>query len=121
MRTVEIVVEGDSETARVAANRALESRKFRLSWEDQWTAIAERGNKTVNALAGAFAQYFKVGLKLMSGNPGEVVLRFEQQSTGAMGGVIGMRRSTKNMGSLKDELATAFQEQGVLVSVNETK
>ncbi len=38
-----------------------------------------------------------------------------------MGGVIGMRRSTKNMESLKDELATAFQEQGVLVSVNETK
>jgi hypothetical protein len=32
-----------------------------------------------------------------------------------------MRRSTKNMESLKDELATAFQEQGVLVSVNETK
>ncbi len=29
MRTVEIVVKGDSETARVAANRALESRKFR--------------------------------------------------------------------------------------------
>jgi len=53
MRTVEIVVKGDSETARVAANRALESRKFRLSWEDQWTATAERGNKTVNALAGA--------------------------------------------------------------------
>jgi hypothetical protein len=57
----------------------------------------------------------------MSGNPGEVVLRFEQQSTGAMGGVIGMRRSTKNMESLKEELATALQEQGVLVSVNETK
>jgi len=121
MRIVEIVVKGNSDSARAAANQALESRKFRLGWEDPWTATAERGNKTANALAGALAQYFKVGLKLMTGNPGEVVLRFEQQSTGTMGGLVGMRRSTKNMQSLRDELTTAFQEQGVLVSVNETK
>ena len=119
MKAIEMAVKGDPAFARQVAGQALESRKFRITWHDEWTATAERGNKVANALAGALAQYFKVGLILMSTQPGETVVRFERQSRGFMGGAIGARRTTKNMEQLRDEVAQQFQQQGVLNWVRE--
>lgn len=121
MRSIDIVIRCEPAAAKEAATSALESRKFRINWKDDWTAVAERGNKIANALAGAFAQYFKVGLSLHSGSPGETIVHFEQSSSGAMGGVIGVKRTRKNMETLRDEVSAAFQDKGLLVSVNENK
>jgi hypothetical protein len=119
MKSIDIVIRCEPDAGRQAATSALESRKFRLDWKDEWSATAERGNKIANALAGALAQYFKVNLSLHSGSPGETIVRFEQASTGAMGGLIGVKRVRKNMTQLRDEVSTAFQEKGLLVAVNE--
>ena len=121
MRSVDIVVTGDPASAREAAVRALEARKFKLSWEHEWSGSAERGSKVLNAVAGALAQYFKVGLKIFSGTPGEVVVRFERQSSGWMGGGIGAMRTNKNLDRLRDEVSTAFRDQGILIRVTEQK
>lgn len=121
MRTVDITVTGDPASARAAAVQALEARKFRITWEHEWSGTAERGSKVLNVVAGALAQYFKVGLKIFSGTPGEVVVRFERQSSGWMGGGIGEMRTNRNMDRLRDEVAAAFREQGILVGVAEQK
>ena len=111
----DFVLQGDPTHAKATVQQALEGRKFRLTWHDDWTATAERGNKVANALAGAAAQYFKVGVAIRSAADGNSVLRVERQSTGWMGGAIGASRTTKNLDVLRDELDTAFRDAGVLV------
>ena len=111
----DFTLQGDPAHAKVAVQQALEGRKFRLTWHDDWTATAERGNKVANALAGAAAQYFKVGVAIRSAAEGNSVLRVERQSTGWMGGAIGASRTTKNLDGLRDELDTAFRASGVLI------
>ena len=120
MRTIDISVQVDPSNAKQEAIRALEARKFRLTWQDEWSGTAERGSKVANALAGALAQYFKVGLRIFTGPSGEVVVRFEQESRGLMGGGIGAMRTKRNMNSLRDEVSASFRERGILIGVSET-
>jgi hypothetical protein len=121
MNAVDIAIKGDSTAAREAAIKALEARKFRLEWHDDWTATAERGSKVLNAVAGALAQYFKVGLRVMTTEQGETVVRFEKQSKGYMGGAIGAARTRKNMERLRDDVKNSFEQQGILAWVKEHK
>jgi len=86
-------------------------------WADDWTAVAERGNKVANAFAGAAAQYCKVGVAIRSADTGHSILRVERQSSGWAGGAIGASRTTKNLDQLKQELESSFGTAGVLVAV----
>jgi hypothetical protein len=120
VKTVTLTVVGDANRARATAAQALEDRTFRVSWSDDWSAIAERGNKVANALAGAAAQYMKVLVSLHSGDePGHTVIRLEKGSSGAMGGAIGVSRTTKNLIAVRDQLVETFQAAGVLIGVAE--
>ena len=116
---IDFVVSGDPQTARATVERALGDRKFRITWQDDWSGVAERGSKFANFMVGAFAQYFKVGVQLMSAGPGETTVRIERQSSGMMGGAIGASRVRNNMASLHDELDATFRAAGVLQRVSE--
>ncbi len=116
---VEFALQGDPARAKSTAIQALESRKFKMTWTDEWTGFAERGSKIANALLGAFAQYFKVGLSVRSAEGGTSIVRVEKTSKGMMGGAIGMARTNKNMNSLRDELQATFANAGVLQGTNE--
>jgi hypothetical protein len=119
--TIDLVVVGDPARAKATAAAALGARTFRLTWTDEWSATAERGNKVANVFLGALAQYFKVGVRVMAApTPGQSVVRLEKQSSGWAGGAIGANRTKKNLVTLRDELAGAFQQAGVLVGVQET-
>lgn len=111
----DFTLRGDPAHARATVQQALETRKFRLTWHDEWTATAERGNKVTNAVAGAATQYFKVGVAIRSGAEGNSVMRIERQSSGWMGGAIGASRTTKNLDNLSDDLAATFGAAGVLL------
>ncbi len=119
MAYVDFIVAGDPAMARATAEQALTSRKFRITWNDDWTATAERGSKIGNILAGALAQYFKIGVQLRSLQPGETVIRVESQSSGLAGGAIGMARTKSNFASLRTELEAIFGSAGVLRGVQE--
>jgi hypothetical protein len=119
IKYIDFLVTGDPAAARATAQKALEARKFEVTWHDEWTATAERGTKTANLLIGAFAQYFKVGLRLMSTEPGETTVRIERQSSGWMGGAISVARTNKNLASLRGELESTFAGAGVLRSISE--
>jgi len=116
---VDFLVVGDPTAARATAEQALVSRNFRVAWSDPWTATAERGSKVANALAGAFAQYFKVGVRLTAAQPGLTTVRIERQSSGAMGGLVGVSRVRRNLGALRSELEATFNAAGVLRGVSE--
>jgi hypothetical protein len=120
MDTIDLVVTGDPARAKATAVAALEARGFRFQWDDEWAGTAEKGNKHLNVVAGALAQYFKVGVRIMTApEPGHSIVRLEKQSTGWAGGAIGASRTKKNVSTLRDELAGAFQQAGVLVAVHE--
>jgi len=112
----EFTLQGDPARARATIEQALESRKFRLSWQDDWSATAERGNKIANAIVGAAAQYFKVGVTIRSGTEGNSILRVERQSSGWMGGAIGAARTTRNLERLHGELDATFNAANVLIA-----
>jgi hypothetical protein len=116
IRGCEFTLQGDPARVRATVQQALETRKFRLTWNDEWTATAERGSKVANALAGAAAQYFKVGVAIRSGSDGNSIMRVERQSSGWMGGAIGASRTTKNLEQLRDELAATFGAANVLIA-----
>ncbi len=119
VKYVDFKVSGDPARARATAERALTDRKFKISWQDEWSGTAERGNKTANVLLGAAAQYFAVGLQVRSAGPDETVIRIERLSTGWMGGAIGASRTTKNMSGLATELESTFKSAGVLLDVTQ--
>jgi hypothetical protein len=112
----EFTLQGDPARVRATVQQALEARKFRLTWHDEWTATAERGNKVANAVVGAAAQYFKVGVTIRSGSDGNSIMRVDRQSSGWMGGAIGASRTTKNLERLRDELNATFDAANVLVA-----
>jgi hypothetical protein len=117
-KSVDFLVTGDPVVARVTAEQALMANGFKVTWHDDWTATAERGSKVGNALAGAFAQYFQVGVRLMSVQTGETTVRLERQSSGMMGGLVGMSRVRSNMTALTAQLQATFQAAGVLRGVS---
>lgn len=119
LKYVDFTVTGDPAMARATAEQALTSRKFRITWNDDWTATAEQGSKVGNLLVGSFAPYFKIGVQLRSLQPGETVIRVESQSSGMAGGAIGVVRTRKNFMSLRTELEATFQAAGVLCGVQE--
>jgi hypothetical protein len=117
-KSVDFLVTGDPVAARATAEQALVANGFRVTWHDGWTATAERGSKVGNALAGAFAQYFKVGVRLMSIQTGETTVRIQRQTSGFLGGWIGMIRVRRNMKVLCAQLQATFQAAGVLRGVS---
>jgi hypothetical protein len=119
IKYIDFTVTGDPVRAAATADQALVARKFRVTWQDQWTATAERGSKVANVIAGAAAQYFKVGVRIMSGDQGTTIIRIERQSSGWLGGAIGAARTTKNLERLRAELESTFSEAGVLHGVSE--
>ena len=76
---------GDPLAARATAEQALVERKFEVTWQDEWTGTAVRGSKALNLVAGALAQYFKVGVRLMAAGPGETIVRIDRESSGWTG------------------------------------
>jgi hypothetical protein len=110
---------GEPGRAKATVAQALEGRGFRMTWNDDWTAIAERGSKVGNVLAGAMAQYFKVGVQIRSAPEEQTVVVLDQLSSGWAGGAIGASRTKKNLRRLGEELTQSFQDAGMLVNKSE--
>ncbi|MCL2780610.1 MAG: hypothetical protein FWD74_03810 [Actinomycetia bacterium] len=117
--TVDFVVTGDPQRAQATVVTALAAAQFRLTWESPWSGVAERGNKTMNFLFGAFAQYFKVDMQLTDAGDGRTVVRVVRSNSGAMGGVAGVARIRKQFAAVASALEHAFRGAGVLVARND--
>jgi hypothetical protein len=111
---VDFILIGDPVIARNTVQNALESRGFHLNWSDPWTGVAERGSKAANVLAGALAQYMRVDFQVRDAGDGQTTFRISKASTGAMGGLVGVARTRKNLAALRAELEGTFTRAGVL-------
>lgn len=117
MDVVEFIVSGDAARAKATVVEALQQRRFRLKWSGEWDAVAERGNKVLNVLFGAFAQYFKVDVQIRTAPDGNGLIHIDKGSKGYMGGAVGAHRTSKNFDGLAADLQATFANAGVLLNV----
>ena len=119
VEVADIAVRLDPAAARDAVVREFSGRGFRISFQDGWNAVAERGRKGMNFVFGAFAQYYCVGVTVFTGPGGETVIRLLRAPTNLFtgGGLIGKARVSGAFAKITNELIAAFTQQGVLVGV----
>ena len=120
MAVHEFLVSGDSESARDLAASALADRGLSLEWSDDWTARASKGNVVVNLLAGAFAQSYRLDLRVRStdgvdGGPDATIVTVEMLGRGLAGGIWGAKKTRTFFRDLRDDLAARYSSQGRLV------
>jgi hypothetical protein len=109
-KEINFTVPGDPEAVRATVAQVLTSRGFTLTWQDDSTAIAVRGSRVANVLVGALAQCFKVGVRIVAGQPSETLVRIERLSSGWVGGFVGVGKTRRNLDSLHAELEVTFRQ-----------
>ncbi len=123
---IDFFVTGDSASARAAVEDALLEQQFHLTWQDDWTATAERGSKVENYLLGGMVKYLKIGVRIMSAQDGQSVVQLEAESSGPhagsgylVGQAIGNRQMADEMATLRSDLESVFTNAGVLRNIAE--
>lgn len=116
MSSYEFTLRGDAARARQTAADALQAREFVMHWSVDWTAKAVKGDKTKAVLLGAFAHYMEVGVAVRSLDEEHSVVRIDALTTGWMGGLWGVSKTTKQFAEVRDQLGATFDAAGVLVA-----
>lgn len=116
MSSYEFTLRGDALRARQTAADALQAHEFVMHWSDDWSAKAVKGDKTKAVLLGAFAHYMEVGVAVRSLDEEHSVVRIDALTSGWMGGLWGVSKTTKQFADVRDQLGTTFDAAGVLVA-----
>ena len=105
------------EQARDAITNVLEAHGFRLTFADEWTAVAQKGSKGMNVAFGAMAQYFEFGVQIFQDPGGETILRLSRNPVGYWGGLVGRARVAGTFGRIANEVITWLHQQGMLAGI----
>jgi hypothetical protein len=123
---IDFLVTGDPVAARTTTEATLFEQKFRLTWQDDWNASAERGSEGGNFLLGGLVTYLKLGLHIMSIAEDQFIVRLEAESSGNyvgqsawVGESMGKRHMDDEFETLRSVLESAFTAAGTLRSVTE--
>lgn len=113
----ELVLAGDPTRLRDGLQQLLLTRGWETRWDPTgWSGLATRGNKLLNFLFGAFAQYHEMTFAFTSRPDGSTALTIYRSGDGCMGGLYGMYKVKK---SFKETTATVehhFASAGALVA-----
>ncbi len=116
----DILVRAPPETVQNYVQQAFVANGFRVSWQSPQQGQAEKGSRGANIALGALAQYYSIDFNLVS-NPSGTALRLLQSNSGGFGGLLGMARVKRQFKDLSTSLASWFQQNGILLGVNEGK
>ena len=119
MKYVDVAVRLDAAAARDRAAHELSARGFTVKWDDDWSATAAKGSRVANLMLGGFAQRIEFGLRVMAVDAEVTVVRFEKRSSGWVGGYLGVRKTEKQLKSVRDDFARVFDSVGLLAGVSE--
>lgn len=118
MDAVSLTVNVDPGTARDTATGVLAALKFRLTWTDEWHAIAEKNSRKKAVWLGGFAPHVKVRVRVFAGGDGSTIVRMDPESLGVIGGVAGIVRTQRAYTNLVEKTTAAFTERGALAGVS---
>ncbi|MBK8977428.1 MAG: hypothetical protein IPM29_16070 [Planctomycetes bacterium] len=114
----EILVQGsDAEQLRGMLDDVFDQNRFRTAWSGARTGVAKKGNRAMNVLFGALAQYHEIGFELRPQGADRLAVRLQRQTSGFWGGLIGAANTKKRFRAVRDLLADHFEEHGILVEV----
>ena len=105
--------------ARNTVYATLENQGFALTHIDDWSADAERGSSGASVILGAFAgkkgRHVKLRVSCQSAPEGTVITLM-QGTSGASGGLIGVRQASALYSDIYNVVSLTFQNAGVLIS-----
>ena len=105
--------------ARNTVYATLENQGFALTHIDDWSADAERGSSGASVIFGAFAgkkgRHVKLRVSCQSA-PEVTVITLMQGTSGASGGLIGVRQASALYSDIYNVVSLTFQNAGVLIS-----
>lgn len=116
----DILVKAPLESVQSYVQQAFVANGFRVSWEGPQKGKAEKGSRGANIALGALAQYYAIDFGILPSSGG-TALRLLQANSGYAGGLLGASRVKKQFKNLSASLATWFQQNGILLGVNEGK
>ncbi|MFD0688201.1 hypothetical protein [Actinomadura fibrosa] len=113
---IRLQVTGPPDQARGLLEQTLQADGYRFTWENAGQGIVEKGSRKKAMLLGAFAIHYKYGVMLYPQQDGTVVIDLGLGNTGMSGGAIGVVKVRKNLDTVRQQLVTAYQNAGALVS-----
>ncbi len=112
----DITVKGSVENIRNLVQQVFGLNGFTIQWDGPMKGKAEKGSKGANVLLGVLAQHYSVGFEITPATDGGT-LRLLKASSGAAGGLLGMRKASKQFDQLTDTLSSWFRQQNLLLNV----
>lgn len=103
----------DAGQAKTVIHQSLEAQGFKVDWPDDWNAVAEIGTSKGVALAGGFRPHIKLNVAFSSGDSGSWV-NVSQATSGAAGGLLGMRKVKKSFEETKNSLGESLTQASLL-------
>lgn len=90
---------------------------WKVDWETPWSGIATKGNKTMNILFGALAQYHEVKFQIGANPDGSTTLMLYRSGSGCAGGLIGMAAVKSSFRNVGDMVQHHYAHTGALLGV----
>lgn len=113
----ELILSGDPARLRDGLQQLLLSSGWKTEWAPGgWSGVATRGNKVMNVLFGAFAQYHEMTFAFSSRPDGTTSLTCYRSGDGCMGGLWGMYKVKKSFEETTATVEHHFAQAGALVS-----
>ncbi|QVQ54489.1 hypothetical protein J4H86_12955 [Spiractinospora alimapuensis] len=100
--------------ARTVLENALSEQGYRMSWENEYRGLAEKGSKTKAMLLGALAMHFKYNLQIDQAPDGSIVASVFLGNTGMSGGAIGLAKVRTELDRLYTVVRQAYESKGIL-------
>ncbi len=102
-------IAGDPAQAREQLAQVMTTRGWTMHPNpDGWSGMASKGNKIMNVLFGAFAQYHEMHFSMVTTPAGNTGLTLYRTNQGCAGGLLGMHKVKKEF------TANAAEIQGAL-------
>lgn len=113
----ELVLAGDPNRLRDGLQALLRGQGWETRWDPAgWSGLATKGNKVMNFLFGAFAQYHEMTFSFSSRPDGTTALTVYRSGDGCMGGMYGMYKVKKSFKETTSTLESHFAQSNALVS-----
>ncbi len=113
----ELVLSGDPIRLRDGLQGLLRGQGWEAKWDATgWSGLATKGNKVMNLLFGAFAQYHEMTFAFSTRPDGTTALTVYRSGDGCMGGLYGMYKVKKSFKETTSVLEGHFEQAGALIS-----
>ena len=114
---LDLTLAGDPGQHREGLHALLLGNGWNTTWDASgWSGVATKGNKVMNFLFGAFAQYHEMTFSFATQPDGSTGLTVYRSGDGCMGGLYGMYKVKKSFKETASLVEGHFQGAGTLLA-----